>query len=340
LKALTISLTFWAVSCDGDDCAKTLDTFATCILSIKKDKDVQDLMNKKSDIIKDCGAKDESIKCFKSKNECQAKAEDKASDSSERKDSLKEAGKCWTGEQTKNPFNGLDDVFHGLNFFGPDSNHHGPPPPGCDGNGPPPPGCDDNGPPPPPGAESIDDGPPHYPHPTPPGKEDDDGPPPKYGPPHKGGPHFMPPDPFMEPDECKAAHQDKKVMNCTISKIIENASLGKIIATMKDKLKQCKLAVSKECHPRGPGIVGCLMKAYKPTITMAVSTYKSCMEKAGFKVPDKPMPQIGDDKGPTGSASNSTADHDHDKDHDKDHDHEHKHGDDHDHDHEHKHGDD
>jgi hypothetical protein len=321
LKALTISLTLWAVSCDGDDCAKTLDTFASCILSIKKDKDVQDLMNKKLDIIKDCGAKDESIKCFKSKNECQGKAEDKASNSSERKDSLKDAAKCWTSEQTKNPFNGLDDVFHGLNFFGPDGMHHGPPPPGGD----------DNGPPPPPGAESIDDGPPHPPH----GKGDDDGPPPKDGPPHKGGPpHFMPPDPFMEPDECMAAHHDKKVMNCTISKIIENASLGKIIAAMKDKLKQCKLAVSKECHPRGPGIFGCLMKAYKPTFTVAVSTYKSCMDKAGFKVPDSPMPKIGDDKGPTGSTPSSTTDHDHDhdKDHDKDHDHDHDKDHDHDHD--------
>jgi len=336
LKALTISLTFWAVSCDGDDCAKTLDTFATCILSIKKDKDVQDLMNKKLDIIKDCGAKDESIKCFKSKNECQRTAEDKASNSSERKDSLKDAGKCWTSEQTKNPFNGLEDVFHGLNYFGPDSMHHGPPPPGCDGNGPPPPGCDPNGPPPPPSAESIDD---HPPPPPPHGKGDDDGPPPKDGPPHKGGPpHFMPPDPFMEPDECKAAHQDKKVMNCTISKIIQNASLGKIIAAMKDKLKQCKLAVSKECHPRGPGIFGCLMKAYKPTFTVAVSTYKSCMDKEGFKVPDSPMPKIGDDKGPTGSPSTSTPDHD-DSSGDKNHDDSSgskSHGDNHDN---HKHGD-
>lgn len=53
------------------------------------------------------------------------------------------------------------------------------------------------------------------------------------------------------------------------------------------------------------------MNAYKPTIKLAVTSYKDCMDKAGYKVPEFQFPKVGEEKS---SSSNSTAaqDHDHD----------------------------
>lgn len=57
------------------------------------------------------------------------------------------------------------------------------------------------------------------------------------------------------------------------------------------------------CHPKGPGVVGCLLEAYKPTIKLAVSTYKECMDKGGYKIPDGPLDNLPE----TGASSDSNS---------------------------------
>jgi len=224
-KAFMLTVIVSLVACDGDgnDCPEKMDKFASCVDDVRKDKDIQSLINKKFEIFQGCGAKDTIIKCMKAKLDCASKALDTSSSSPTTKQAIADADKCF---EKKDLFEGMETLFTGLNYFG---HHMPPPPPFMDPSmihGP-------NGPPPPPGkgGDSKDSPPPPGPFAG--------GPPPGMMPPWAGHHHGHPPI-FFLPDECNLHNIGEDVEECTIDKLFNKSEIINLVNILKDKLTVCK----------------------------------------------------------------------------------------------------